>query len=294
MKFRGHETFFIRKGWLSKGMKNITRDPTVFMGKNNNPMDVLGIGANMVKSLRYWMQAVGISEERIEENRKKQFFTTLGEIIYKNDPYIEELGTLWLLHYKLATNEKNATAWYFFYNEFKLKEFTRDDFIVHIKNYIQMKNETELSDRSLEDDYNCIISTYVPRIKTKPEKVHPESNIDCPLGELGLIEITNKKDKIFRKNNPQNKMIHPLILLAVIVSQADNKKEIRISSILNDSCNAGKIFNLDIISLIDLLYRIELLGYIKVVRTAGLDIIELQKDIGFEDCIIEYYNQIKF
>ena len=53
MKFRGHETFFIRKGWLYKGMNNIVREPGVFQGAAGNPMDVLGIGANMVKALRY-------------------------------------------------------------------------------------------------------------------------------------------------------------------------------------------------------------------------------------------------
>jgi hypothetical protein len=63
MKFRGHETFFIRKGWLYKGLKNVKDCPTVFTDKDINPMDVLGIGANMVKSLRYWMQAVKLTKE---------------------------------------------------------------------------------------------------------------------------------------------------------------------------------------------------------------------------------------
>ena len=53
MKFRAHETFFIRKGWLSKGMKHVQNRPDVFVSKKENPMDVLGIGSNMVKSLRY-------------------------------------------------------------------------------------------------------------------------------------------------------------------------------------------------------------------------------------------------
>lgn len=52
-KFRAHETFFIRKGWLSKGMRYVSQKPDVFTDKDDNPMDVLGIGANMVKSLRY-------------------------------------------------------------------------------------------------------------------------------------------------------------------------------------------------------------------------------------------------
>ncbi len=52
MKFRVHDTFFIRKGWLSKGMKYVEQSPDVFISKEDNPMDVLGIGANMVKALR--------------------------------------------------------------------------------------------------------------------------------------------------------------------------------------------------------------------------------------------------
>ena len=46
MKFRAHDTFFIRKGWLSKGMKHIEAKPDVFISKENNPMDILGIGSN--------------------------------------------------------------------------------------------------------------------------------------------------------------------------------------------------------------------------------------------------------
>ena len=62
MKFRAHDTFFIRKGWLSKGMKYVNAKEDIFIAKDENPMDVLGIGANMVKALRYWLQAVGLTE----------------------------------------------------------------------------------------------------------------------------------------------------------------------------------------------------------------------------------------
>ena len=52
MRFRAHETFFIRKGWLSKGMKYVSQNPSVFVDTENKATDVLGIGSNMVKSLR--------------------------------------------------------------------------------------------------------------------------------------------------------------------------------------------------------------------------------------------------
>ena len=290
MKFRAHDTFFIRKGWLNKGMRNVNKDPAVFMGTNGNPMDILGIGANMVKALRYWLQAVNLTSEP-NSGKRDQTFTEFGRVVFENDPYIEEMGTLWLLHYQLAKNKDEATAWYYFFNEFKPSEFTKEDFVKQLSNYIRINGE-EVSERSLEDDYNCIINTYVPRIKSSPEKVQPESNIDCPLGELGLIDISNKKEKIYKKSVPKKDTIHPLVLLAVILDQANGETSIKISSIQNDPCNAGKIFNLDIIALTALLYKIELLGYIKVVRTAGLDVIRIEKPMSFLECLQEYYDSI--
>jgi len=290
MKFRAHDTFFIRKGWLYKGMKNVVNDPAVFMGINGNPMDILGIGANMVKALRYWLQAVGLTSEPAV-GRRTQSLTPFGEVVYEHDKYIEEMGTLCLLHYRLASNAEDATAWYYFFNEFKLSEFTRDDFVVHLNSYIRM-NDNDVSERSLDDDYNCIVNTYVPRIKSNPEKVQPESNIDCPLGELGLIDIVNKKSKIYKKCTPKKDTLHPLILLAIILDNANSEQEIKISSIQNDKTNAGKIFSLDIITLVNLLNRLEMMGYIKVIRTAGLDVINIEKDMDFIGCVREYYKAI--
>ena len=290
MRFRAHETFFIRKGWLSKGIKNVVADPAVFMGNSGNPMDVLGIGSNMVKSLRYWLQTVGLTTEPAYV-KKEQALTDFGKLVKKYDPYIEELGTLWLLHYHLAKNLNDATSWYFFFNEFKLMEFDKDDFVRQLSAFLRMQNE-EVSERSLEDDYNCIINTYLSRMKSNPEKVQPESNIDCPLGELGLIDISNKKNKIYRKVSPKKETIHPLVVFAVIIDQACGAREIKISSLQNDKLNIGKVFNMDIISLTSILYELELLGFIKVVRTAGLDIIKINGDFSFISSVEEYYKML--
>jgi hypothetical protein len=299
MKFRAHDTFFIRKGWLPKGVKHVLVDPAVFVSREANPMDTLGIGANMVKAMRYWLQAVGLTEESTS-GKREQTLTELGEIIHENDPYMEELGSLWLLHYNLATNQADATAWYYFFNEFKPTEFTSEDFLTHIKGYLRINGkdvaeqsgDDGIAKRSIEDDYSCIINTYVSRMKSNPEKVQPESNIDCPLGELGLIDIVSRKAKIYKKSSPKKDTLHPLILLAVILKQADGAKSVRISEIQTQAKHAGKVFNLDIISLIALLYKIEIMGYIKVVRTAGLDVIETKTDWSFHDCIREYYRKI--
>lgn len=292
MKFRAHDTFFIRKGWLSKGMKYVHSKPDVFVAKDENPMDVLGIGANMVKALRYWLQAVGLTEEP-NSGKRIQTFTPLGQSVFTNDRYIEELGTLYLLHYRLSSNKSDATAWYYFFNEFTMSEFSRDDFVDFLQRRIRMEDsDATVAIRSLNDDFSCIINTYLPRYKTSPNRVAPESNIDCPLGELGLIDILSKEKKTYRKAIPVASTISPWVALAIIVDQAGGSKEISLNELLTAPCNIGKTLNLDAISMLDVLYQIERIGKIKINRTAGLDVIHILEGLTFQDCVDAYYQSI--
>ena len=292
MKFRAHDTFFIRKGWLSKGMKYVHSKPDVFVAKDENPMDVLGIGANMVKALRYWLQAVGLTEEP-NSGKRVQTFTPLGQSVFTNDRYIEELGTLYLLHYRLSSNKSDATAWYYFFNEFTMSEFSRDDFVDFLQRRIRMEDsDATVAIRSLNDDFSCIINTYLPRYKTSPNRVAPESNIDCPFGELGLIDILSKEKKTYRKAIPVASTISPWVALAIIVDQAGESKEISLNELLTAPCNIGKILNLDAISMLDVLYQIERIGKIKINRTAGLDVTHILEELTFQDCVDAYYQSI--
>ena len=293
MRFKAHESFFIRKGWLYKGLRNIKEQPELFSSKNINPSDVLGIGTNMVRSLRYWLQVTGLTNE-VLSGGSHQEFTDLANIIWEHDRYMEEMGTLWLLHYKLASNSEDATAWYYFFNEFTMKEFSKDDFVEMVDLYAQI-NGSETARSSLEGDFDCLMNTYVSRIKSNPEKVHPENNIDCPIGELNLVDIVDKKKKIYRKTAPKKGTLNPLIVLAVIVDQAninESGTEIKINTILTDKNNAGKIFSLDVIVLTEMLYDLQKLGYIKVNRTAGLDVIKLNDGLTFDSVVKAYYESL--
>lgn len=292
MKFRAHETFFIRKGWLSKGMKYVNKNGDIFISKSENPMDVLGIGANMVKSLRYWLQVVGLTEEP-RSGRRVQVFTQFGQSVFDHDRYIEELGTLYLLQYKLASNADDATAWYYFFNEFSISEFSRDDFVEQLQKYIKMSEDpSDVAARSLNDDFACIINTYLPRYKSNPTKVSAESNIDCPFGELGLIDVVNKKRKTYKKAIPAASTFDPWVVLAVIVDRAGSRHEISLNELLTAPCNIGRVFNLDSITMLDILYRIERLGEIKINRTAGLDVVNILHEHTFQECVDTYYTTI--
>lgn len=292
MKFRAHETFFIRKGWINKGLRGVTQDGTIFISKEENPMDVLGIGSNMVKSLRYWLQAVGLTEEP-NHGRRIQTLTDFGQLVYDHDRYIEEIGTLELLHYKLATNLDLATAWYFFFNEFNMTEFTREDYIEAIQKWIAMQEDGEsVAVRSLADDFQCIMSTYLPRYKTNPNRVSPENNIDCPLGELGLIDVLGRDKKNYKKAIPTADLLCPYTLLAIISEQAKDREEISLNELLTAPMNIGRVFNLDAITMLDALYRIEKVGAIRINRTAGLDVIRIIEKRSFLDWVEKYYQEI--
>lgn len=292
MKFRAHDTFFIRKGWLSKGMKYVCNKPDVFVDKNDNPMDVLGIGSNMVKALRYWLRTVGLTKEP-NSGRRTQSFTELGKAVFEHDRFIEETGTLFLLQYKLASNKEEATAWYYFFNEFSMTEFTKEDFVASLQNYVLMnESNASVAIRSLNDDFTCIINTYLPKHRSGSLKSSPENNIDCPFGELGLVDVLNKVRRTYKKTIPAVSSINPWVAMAVIQDQANGRKEISLNELLTAPCNIGKVFNLDAISMLELLRGIEKLGEVKIIRTAGLDIIRILSNGDFNSCVEMYYSSL--
>lgn len=291
MKFRAHDTFSIRKGWLHKGMRHIINNPRIFVDKDINPMDEFGLGANMVKALRYWLQATGLTVEGANGNNRNQQLSEFGEVVWNNDSYLEEDGTLFLIHYFLCTNKDLATAWYYFFNIYKVVDISQENFISGIKTYLLSEEDYQVSDRALNDDFDCIIKTYLPSEKS----ISPESNLECPLTNLGLISLSDEKTKTYTKTAPHQNTINPLIVLAVIVNENtknNSSTEIKISKLESDPGNIGKVFNLDSLTIASYLDKLQNMGLIKVNRTAGLDLVYLNTEWSFRECVEEYYRSI--
>lgn len=284
MKIRAHETFNLRKGWLRKGVKNILNDPTLFTNKNINPCNQLGIGTNMVKSLRYWLIATGITEEAIDKGKHIQMLTKLGELINNYDKYFEEDGTQWLIQYRLATNKNNATAWYWFFNEFNVQEFDKELFVKELDDYLEAEGFS-CSTKMLTDEYACLLNTYY----SKNKEEDPEETNSCPLTSLKLI--IKSEGNVFRKNVPARDSIPPLIALAVIV--AENKSnEINISELVDKPNSISKIFNLDRSTLFYILEALVKMDMITMPRTAGLDVVRFNEAYTFDGLVEKYYKSL--
>ena len=269
IKLRGHETFHIREGWLRKGI-NAINENSYILSDLQESVDTIGVGTGMVKAIRYWLQALGLTkEERGEKGKRKQSLTNgFGKLIYEHDPYFEDLSSLYLLHYKLVTNRELATSWYLYFNEFKSTEITKTHMEETLKQLILNINpELSVSDKLLNDDCNCIIKTYYA---DKGELKNPEDNMICPFTDLGLIK--------------------KISVLYVLLENLNDGKSTTINNLLEDSNNVGKVFNLNK-SLIN--YYIDLLEeekYIYVTRTAGLNTIYPTEKAT--DILKKYYSQL--
>lgn len=291
MAFARHQTFHFREGWLTKGLRKIQQQPNVFMAKDG--MEQLGIGSNMVKALRYWLVATNLTYETTGGN-KGQHLKPVGSAIYKYDKYLEEEFTLWLIHYQLVTNKEMATAWYWFFNVFKHKEFDEDLFLNELEFWIseQENNSREVSRGSLKRDFDCIVNTYCVH---KTNSSNPEDNLMCPLQELGLIELVDTKRKRYRFTRRKvEHLAKELYLYGILNFMALNEleRDIDLDVLLSAERSIGKIFVLGVSELIQILEMLQVCGFLRLNKTAGLNQVTITTEKDPISVIEEYYHQI--
>lgn len=77
------------------------------------------------------------------------------------------------------------------------------------------------------------------------------------------------------------------------MDQVAGREEIALNELLTAPCNIGCVFNLDAITMLDILHRVEKTGEIKIIRTAGLDIVRLNNQRTFQECVDMYYASIE-
>lgn len=266
MKIKGHQSFHIRRGWIYKGLNEVRNDEFVFSRKDIVHTDLLGIGSNMVTALKYWLEALKLVDKKKEGSKTLIVPSKIGELILEKDPYLEEIETWQLLHYNLATNEDQATTWYWFFNEYKGNKFTRDNLFENLNSYIKQNYEKEVSERSLKDDINCLLNTYVERVVESPE-----DNMESPFAELGLINIANKKNGELSYTKSYKNKVNVYLAYYIIRNLAIDRENLDLKDIINSKNGIGNIFNLNSYEIMDILDSLQNLSYIKVTRTGGLD-----------------------
>jgi len=154
-------------------------------------MIALGVGKNMVRAIRFWLTAAGLAVGKRDGSFTP---TAFGRSLMDGDPFLEDVRTLWLLHWAISSNDKDPLfAWDFMLSRWPQHEFTRTEALDAFRRDFarQDKQDKRLSDVTLQQHIDVFVHTYVP---TRAQKgAVQEDNLDCPLVELDLMRSVGER-----------------------------------------------------------------------------------------------------
>lgn len=280
IRLQGHEKFALRDGWLTKGLSIIDKRSDAFLGSEGP--DLFGIGNNMVKSLRYWMKAFKLIEENPGVGAK---LSELGKIILQNDVYLEKNFTLWILHSQIAKNIADATTWYMFFNKCNVIDMEKDEIEkILYREISQYVMGQPFSENSLKNDVDVLLNMY------SKNKVNsdPEDKSQSPFANLGLVKNT---ENLYSQTSPKRRDIDEWVVLYELAEMMRDKNEISIERVLNGTCGISHIYQVKPVLANELLDRLDAAEYIRVDRTAGLDMIYRTKAFTTESVMADYYKR---
>ena len=275
MLLNKHGSFYIRNGWPTKIINAINADHLIFSPNNElDAVDNIGVGRVMVKAMRYWASAMGLATEDKIQQGVTCNLTNLGNVIAARDPFCQDKGTLWLLHRNLATNEAQATAWYWAFNVYNSKSFSKDDFCSAFYSYVQRAGGN-YQKNAVDKEFDCFKNTYVSDKAFDIEKIIEEDTVPF----FAPLRLLTYNSGVFERTKMSAKDIPTDILLYCIMMDNEkalkSKRQLSIDMLLEEPNQVGKYMNLTYAVLLELLLQLENQGYIKVINNFGNRHIEI-------------------
>lgn len=249
----GHETFICRYAWLPKIVEALSEDPFLFKAEDS-AMVRLGVGKNMVRSAKFWAEAAQI----IQESNDGWEVTRFGfELLHEegHDPYLERQETLWLIHWKIATNlARPLFYWEQMLNYWHRPEFSESEVLPFLERGLPT-GKSSTSKRTIADGFRIFVNSYVPSRNRKGEIA--EDNLDCPLAELGLVRPAGERlgsdhnrEPIYTFNiGPKNSISAELLAYCIddfwrASSKYSAEESLGFRAVSTDPGSPGQIFKL--------------------------------------------------
>lgn len=280
-RLKGHESFAIREGWITKGLAAVESNPFLF--SENYGADDLGVGSNMAKSIRFWLTTANLIQDHSPNGVT---LSEIGRVICKYDMCADDTFTLGLLHYLLASNHDRLTTWYVFFNKVDMDDFSKEELVEVLRHCIcEEGNLAEISERSLSDDISCLFQMYTRNV---PSDYDPEEKKISPFTRLSLLKREGSR---FQKNQPDRKVLDKLLILVLLFDFFAREKNdsVSIDELMKVSNGPAHIFNLKRYRLVEYLDQLATEQLISVNHTAGLDMVYKNCDLSTIDIIKRYY-----
>ncbi len=195
--FRLHDGFGPRYGWFRKAFTAADRDPYVYFAEDR-PVR-LGVGINMVNAIRTWGLAAKIlSEGQRQPTTPRRVLPTrfghklLGERGW--DRFVEDLSSLWLLHWRMMSPKCTIPAWWLAFNELGNTEFSKDELELAVNKKLADTPWKRPSPRTIRIDLGTMLLTYAPPLTSKDRwTLSFEELLESPLRCLQLIKHSDTR-----------------------------------------------------------------------------------------------------
>ena len=204
--FSGHESFPCKSLWLKKGYDYV-------MAKNNfnSPEAVieLGVGKNMVASIRFWLKVFGIAEN--------DRLTWLGDYLFDEstgkDKYLEDIATLWLLHFNLVFSEE-ATLYKMLFCGVQRERthFEREQVLTYVKlRMVEANKITLFNANTVKKDIGVLLQNYA-----LPRKPQSNEDFSSLLIDLDLIRQSSEGKGYYFNVDGKRKVTKEIFLYALL------------------------------------------------------------------------------
>lgn len=284
MGYGQHQSFYLRINWLRKAIKQL-EDDNKFLYKDD-AAEQIGLGKNMVQSLRYWVVATGIVEI---DNRAEQNISPFGRLMSENDPYMEMVDTVSIVHYHLVDDMEPSTAWYWYFNHYTKKSATKEEIVDDFLFWLEKNEPGKPSANSIKRDIDCLVRLYCDKGKAED----PEEVIQSPLSVIGLL--LEDKTVITKRNLKYTDVgLSALMYTLLVYRSRFEVSQLSVEEIQKKDFLWGKVYNLprnEIIKALDALTH-HPYSPITFDRTNRLDTIQLP-DIDSITFLEEEYNRFE-
>ena len=282
--FSGHDSFQCRQLWLKKGYDYVQE------GKNFNDEDAvvqLGVGKNMVSSIRFWLKAFNIIDN-------KDIPTEFGKLLFDNksgyDPFLEDEASLWLLHYQLVKNGF-ASIYSIIFNEFRKEKlfFNKETFVNYVKRIGESNPDLNFNENTISKDFIVFANLY----KSDPESKDVEDSFSGILSEIELLKTTGKgKSEQFFIENSERDNLPEAIVLYSILDNPNYGNSISLNSLEFDLNSPGSIFALNRSGLMNKISDIvDDIKDITFTDQAGIKEIQFKKKADAYTILDKYYGK---
>lgn len=282
--FGGHEKFVFRNGWLKKGLEAVREDPLIFT--RDEALVSLGVGKNMVRSIRHWCLAMDLVSEQAGSGLAKPLqVSEFGrQLMLANawDPYLEDLGSLWLIHWQLISNHVRALVWSMVFSAYFDSEFSKRQLFALVSKQVEQLG-VRTTTGTLEREIDCVLRTYVPAWAQR--SLMGEESLDCPLVELDLIHFI-PEENLYRFNIGSKPSLPTAVfgyaLFRFLSKRLQTRRTVSVEEILYQGGSPGQAFKLDENSLVGYLEQLEQMtaSALRINETSGLRQIYLNEDIA--------------